>query len=483
MKPPVLQSGLALIVLGACTVVGPDHVPPEVDLDPAWREEGPGLSAEEADLAAWWREFGDPKLASLVERALAGNLEVAAAVARILEARALRGATGAGLWPEADLRASFRREQDSLSTAFSRFGAIRTSELLSLGLDASWEIDLFGHVARETEAADAELHGRVESWRDARVSLAGECALRYVELRTAQERRRVARDNIAIQERTVALARARFDAGLVAESDVEQALANLAATRSRVPDLELAERVAENRLALLLGLVPGALAAELSDPRPIPVPPPTIMVGVPAGLVRRRPDIRRAEREVARETARIGAIEAELYPRLLLTGTLGVEAEELRDLVDGPSAIFGIGPSISWRLFDAGRIRRRAEAQDFRRKEALIRFDATVLKAVEEVETSMTAFVRGQVKRGILEEGREAARRSVRLASVQYEQGLSDFQAVLESERALADFEDRLAEVEGSISAAAIAVYKALGGGVPESEEAPSVAAALPGSW
>lgn len=459
---------LAAMLASACTVVGPDYIPPETSIAGSYQEAGPRFREESADLSGWWTRFGDPQLDALIDRAARGNLDVAEAVLRIQEARALRGAAAAEALPSMDARTSFRRTQDSENTSFGQFRTIRTSEIWDLGFDASWEIDLFGRVARQVEASDAEIEGLVASARDALVSLYGECALQYVDLCTARERMRIARENIRIQERTLSIARARYEAGLVSQSDVEQATANLANTRARIPDLEVAERVAENRIAVLLGLQPGALAEELRPGRGIPVPPATIATGMPADLIRRRPDIRRAEREIARQTALIGAIEAELYPRIILSGSFGVESELLENLPKGSSVGFGFGPSIAWNLFDGGRTRRRMEAQDSRREQALLRFDATLLRAVEEVENAMTAFVRRQAHREILREGMLSARRAVELAAVQYEQGLSDFQVVLESERTLADFEDRLALVEGEISRHAVSLFKALGGGPPE---------------
>jgi outer membrane protein TolC len=228
---------------------------------------------------------------------------------------------------------------------------------------------------------------------------------------------------------------------------------------------------------VLLGLVPGALAPELAAPKPIPVPPSKVALGVPADLVRRRADIRQAERVLAAETARIGVAEADLYPRLTLFGNLGVETGDLGELADGGSVVFGFGPSIRWNLFDGGRIRGRVEAQDARREQALVRWERTVLLALEEAENAMTSFVREQARRDSLVQGTAHIRDAVGLAQTEYREGLVDFQVVVDSERALADAEDEVARSEATISTSLVRLYKALGGGWEHAGPFPAEAA------
>lgn len=471
-----LAPWVAAASLAACRTVGPDHEAPETALPAAWRDAPEaGLAAGTPELAAWWATFGDPVLADLVERAVSGGLELRDALARIREARALRGVAASERFPVLDGELRFERRGESENTPLGGF--VPDSDLYSAGFDASWEIDLWGRVRRSVEAADADLASAVEDARDVAVSVAAEVAATYVALRANQRRLEIARENVSLQEETLQVVSGRFEAGLVDESDVAQARANVETTRSRLPDLEIGSRVAENRLAVLLGRPPGSLAAELEEPRPIPVPPASIAVGVPADLLRRRADVRRAERVLAAETARIGMAEGDLYPRLTLFGALGVAAESSSDLADADSSFFGIGPSLRWNLFDGGGLRNRVAAQEARAEAALVRWERTVLAALEETENAMTAFVREQSRRDFLLEAVAQSRLAVELAQVRYVEGLSDFQAVLDSERALARLEDDLAVSEASITASSIGLYKSLGGGFEGGPPSPALAA------
>ncbi|HZN38219.1 MAG TPA: efflux transporter outer membrane subunit [Planctomycetota bacterium] len=452
-----------LLAFAASCTVGPDYKPPEVTTPAAYREAGTGLSADAADLTQWWKQLGDPLLDKLVERAANQSLDLKEALARVNELRALRGATAAELWPTVDARAGYQRRQDSENTPFGSFATDFDS--YTAGIDASWELDLWGRVQRSIEAADADLQAEVETLRGVLVSVIGEVAANYVQLRSLQERVVIAQNNLALQERTLALVEARFSSGLVTERDVAQARANVSATRARVPALEIDARAAENRLAVLLGMAPGALAAELAAAAPIPVPPVRVAVGVPSDVVRRRPDIRAAERQLAAETARIGVAEGDLYPRLSLFGTFGFESDEVKTLFDGDSFTMGVGPAIKWNIFDAGGIRNRIAAQDARTQQALARWERTVLVAVEEVENAMTGFVREQVRVAHLREAATQARRAAEVASAQYTAGLTDFQNVVDFERATAELEDQLTQSRALITNNLIALYRALGGG------------------
>lgn len=459
-----LATALGALVLAGCTVVGRDHEAPETELPQQFLEQpGAAVLRDDPELAHWWRRLDDPILNGLVERAAAGSLDLRAALARVREARALRGVARSEYWPTVDLSGSYTRLDESENTPFGSFAEER--DVHDARLDASWELDLWGRVRRSVEAADADLAATIEDARDVQVSVAAEVALAYVDLRAYQRRFELARTNVALQEETLDLVRARFDAGLVGERDVAQALTNLQTTRSRVPQLEVGARAAENRLAVLLGVAPGTLSAELSLASAIPVAPLQVAVGVPAELLRRRPDIRRAERALAAETARVGVAEGDLYPRLSLFGNLGFQAEDAADLFESDSRVFGIGPSLRWNVFSAGRLRDRVEAQEARVQQAAAAWEGTVLAALEETENALAAFVREQSRRSSLSEAAAHARRSVELARTQYTEGLSDFQAVLDSERALADLEDTLAQSSAAITTHLVRLYKALGGG------------------
>ena len=455
---------LAALLAAGCAAVGPDYEPPRAEVPAAWREPpgNGGLAAAPAELAAWWTHFGDPVLDRLVERAARENLDLRTALARVREARALRGIAAGERLPSVDLDAAYQRRGDSENTPFGAFATEFDRYTISLG--AAWEVDLWGRVRRADEAADADLGATIEDARDVFVLVAAETAAAYVDVRAFQRRLDVARTNVALQEQTLALVQARFDAGLVRERDVAQATTNVEATRSRVPALEAGLRAAENRLAVLLGRSPGEME-ELARTAPIPVPPARVAVGVPADLLRRRADVRRAERVLAAETARIGVAEGDLYPRLSLLGSLGLEADHVGEVFDGDSRVFGIGPSLRWNLFDGGRLRNRVRAQDARAEQALLQWQSTVLTALEETENAMTAFVREQARRAALLAAQTQARRSVELARAQYRDGLSDFQPVLDSERTLAELEDEVAQSEAAIANSLVRLYRALGGG------------------
>jgi NodT family efflux transporter outer membrane factor (OMF) lipoprotein len=467
---------LAALAIAGCKAVGPDYDPPEAAVPAAWREEpGSGLAGGAADLARWWKRLGDPVLDDLVERAIGQGLDLRAALARVLEARALRGAAAGERYPVLDAALSYEHRRESENTPFGAFA--RDTDIHSAGLDASWELDLWGRVRRSVEAADAELGASVENARDVAVTVAAETALAYVELRAFQTRAAIARTNVSLQEQTLEIVRARFESGLVSERDVAQAATNVETTRSRVPALEVGLRAAENRLAVLLGLPPGALAAELAEPRPIPLPGVELAVGVPADLLRRRADVRRAERALAAEVARIGVAEAELYPQLTLAGSLGLASDGASKLLEGDSGAYAIGPSIRWNLFDGGRLRHRVRAQDARAAQAYVAWERTVLAALEEAENAMTVFVREQARRRSLGQAADQARRAVELAQTEYREGLSDFQAVLDSERTLAALEDDLAVSDASITTSMVALCKALGGGFEHEPFASAIAA------
>jgi multidrug efflux system outer membrane protein len=459
----VAAAGLLLALAASCTV-GPDYRAPEIATLPAgYRENDAALTAETADLARWWQQLGDPLLDRLVERAAQQSLDLKEALARVNELRALRGATAAELWPTVDARAGYQRRTDSENTPFGSFAT--SYDRYTAGADVSWEIDLWGRVQRSVEAADADLQAEVETMRGVLVSVIGEVAANYVQLRSLQERVTIAQSNLQLQQRTLALVEARFASGLVTERDVAQARANVAATRARVPALEISARAAENRLAVLLGMAPGALAAELVAAAPIPVPPVRVAVGVPSDVVRRRPDIRAAERQLAAETARVGVAEGDLYPRLSLLGTFGFESDDPDTLLERSSFTMGVGPDIRWNVFDAGRVRNRIAAQDARTQQALARWERTVLIAVEEVENAMTGFVREQVRVAHLAEAATQARRAAEVASAQYTAGLTDFQNVVDFERATAELEDQLTQSRAAITTNLVALYRALGGG------------------
>jgi NodT family efflux transporter outer membrane factor (OMF) lipoprotein len=463
-------AALAAALNSACAAVGPDYEVPELRLPETWQApQEAGLTAGPADPVAWWRRFDDPLLPVLVEQALTQNLDLRASLARLGSARALRGVAAAEAWPQVDARAGYEARRESENTPFGAF--IPTTDIHAAGFDAAWELDLWGRVRRSVEAASLDIEASEAEVRAAALSVAAEVARTYVELRAAQRRLGIARDNLTLQNQTLDLVRARLEAGLVGERDVAQAATNVETTRSRLPQLEAAANVARHRLAVLLGQAPGSLPAELAEPRALPGLPASLAVGAPADLLRRRPDLRRAERRFAAEVARIGIAEADFYPRLVLSGTIGLASDGAADFFDEDSGVLGFGPSLRWNLFDGGRLRNRVRALEASAEAAQIDYEQTVLLAIEETENAMDGFVREQARRDALARAAAEARRAVGLAQTQYREGLTDFQAVLDSERIVATIEDDLASSDAAVATRAIAVFKALGGGFGEPGE------------
>jgi len=461
----------ALLALGfAGCAVGPDYVAPQISAPQAWHAELQGsATAQPADpqvLASWWTTLNDPILTSLIDRAVQGNLDLKKAQARVREARARRGKSQADLFPTLNATGSGTSSRGSANITTDR-GSVEISarESYSVGLDASWEVDVFGGVRRSVEAATADLQASGEDLRNVLVSLLGEVALNYIEVRTFQVRLAVAEANLAAQTETYELTAIRVQAGLTTALDLEQAKYNLESTRSQTPTLQSGLEEAKNRLAILLGEHPGAVHAELAARQPIPVPPLEVAIGVPADLLRRRPDIRQAERKLASQTAQIGVATAELYPKFSLVGSIGFSALDLTNLLSATSRAYSIGPSVSWRLFDAGAVRKNIEVQSALQEQALIQYEATVLTALEEVEKALVAFVEEQRRREALREASQAAARAVALAQAQYGAGMVDFRSVLDAQRSLLSLQDQLVQSEGTIAANVVRLYKALGGG------------------
>jgi NodT family efflux transporter outer membrane factor (OMF) lipoprotein len=459
-----------LLGIFAGCAVGTDYVAPEIAMPPAWHAElAGGATSEQMDpqtLASWWTMLNDPILTSLIDRAVRGNLDLKKAQARVREARGRRGINQAHLFPtlNATGSATYSRGSGSVSTAQGSY-AISAQDSYSIGLDASWEVDVFGGVRRSVEAATADLQASGEDLRNVLVSLLGEVALNYIEARTFQARLAVAEANLAAQTETYELTAVRVEAGLTTALDVEQATYNLESTRSQIPTLQSGLEEAKNRLAILLGEHPGAVHTELAARQPLPVPPLEVAVGVPADLLRRRPDVRHAERKLAAQTAQIGVVTAELYPKFSLVGSIGLNALDLTNLFSAASRAYSIGPTVSWRLFDAGAIRKNIEVQSALQDQALIQYEATVLTALEEVENALVAFVEEQRRREALRDAARAAERALALAQAQYGAGMVDFRSVLDAQRSLLSLQDQLAQSEGTVTSNVVRLYKALGGG------------------
>lgn len=457
-----LSAGLSL---AACVTVGPDYAPPAMDVPAAWNRLDKTAHPETeaapvGDLGRWWRTLKDPLLSELVEEALRGSPDMRSAGAKLREARARRDVAAAGFFPEVTASATYRRSRSSEDT-----GGGETRELFSAGFDATWELDVFGAVRRGVEAAEADLSSTEATLQDTRVTLAAETARNYVEVRTQQILLRIARNNLASQSETLQLTEWRAQAGLVGSQDVEQARTSREQTRALIPRLEAALAEAEHRLEVLLGKAPGTMHARLGTEGRLPAVPEKIAVGIPADTLRRRPDVRSAERRLAAETARVGVAEAARYPSFTLSGTIGLEALTLSAIGNSGSATHSLLAGITAPLFNAGRLRSQVEIQDAVREQALVTYEKTILGALKDVENALVALARSSERGEALEKAAASARTAEQLARQRYSSGLIDFQSVLDTQRTVLTVEESLASTRSESVLALISLYKALGGG------------------
>ncbi len=464
----LLFAGSGIVLLNGCISVGPDYEPPETSMPDAWHEAVlEEVESGDPNLQTWWTVFGDEKLNDLISKASTNNLDLKTAAARIEQAAALHGVSASQYWPDIVADASAT--------------AIRTSpmqgnfedEAYQAGLSMAWELDLWGRIRRSVESADASLQASVENYRDILVLLYADIAKNYIHVRTLQARITFAENNLKAQLETMTLTKNRFDAGLVPSLDVSQSQLNSSRTESAIPPLKQSLIEAINRLSVLTGDMPYALLRELEAPQPIPAcTGAQIVRGLPADLLRQRPDIRRAERELASQNARIGATKADLYPTLTLPGTLAIQSLGGGDLFSSDNVTYGFGPQLRWNIFNGRRIRSQIDAEEAGTKAALYVYEQTVLLALEETEDSMAAFANEQDRVQSLETAAAAAEKSVALVTELYKSGLTDFQNVLNMEQALLVQQDALATSRGLISLNLVGIYKALGGGwTPPTEE------------
>jgi NodT family efflux transporter outer membrane factor (OMF) lipoprotein len=469
-----LIAGAALTTVGGCAMVGPDYQVPALSLPPAWSNsaagETPMATERREDLSRWWERLDDPILTGLIAQALEANLDLRSAQARLRESRARRDFARAQLSPSVtgSAAASGTRISDTDTTI----------EFYTVGFDATWEIDVFGGRRRALEAAEADLRSSADTLDATRVTLAAEVARNYVDVRAFQTRLAIARDNLTSQSETLQLTEWRREAGLVGSLDVEQARANREQTRAQLPSLDTSVAEAQHRLAILLGLPPGTLQERLAAAGAIPAAPAQIAIGIPADVLRQRPDVRAAERTLAAETARIGQAEAARYPSFQLSGAIRLDAASLHALTSGATALGSLLAGVTAPIFDAGRLRQLVEIQREVQVQAQVSYESTVLTALEEVENALVGFGNSLARRAALAEARTAARNAALLARYRYSAGLIDFQVVLDTERSVLTIEDSLATSEADRVLALIQLYKALGGGWTPAADAGSDAPA-----
>ena len=471
-----LAAVTAVVLLSGCTAVGPDYVTPAAPQTETWVEaKDENVKSEAGDFSTWWTVFNDPVLNRLVDLAYNDNLTLRAAGLRILEARASLGIAVGEQYPQVqDATGGYSREVISKNAPNAAFSD-RDFDNLSVGLDASWEIDFWGRFRRGIQSADATLGATLADYDDFLVTLTAEVATTYVLIREFEERIALARENVRVQEDSLNISDIRFRAGAVTELDVSQALALLRDTQALIPFLETLLRQAQNALSVLLGRPPSELREILGEPGTIPQAPAEVALGIPAELLRRRPDIRSAELDAAAQSARIGIAKADLYPRFTLAGFVGFNTSDaggaasnnasLTDLFDSDSLTGFIGPSVRWPIFNYGRLTNNVRIQDARFQELVINYQDTVLRAYQEVEDSLIAFLRAQDQTRFLNESVTASQRSVELSLLQYREGITDYVRVLDAQRFLVSQQDRAAESRSTIARSLIGTYKALGGG------------------
>ncbi|MBL8841913.1 MAG: efflux transporter outer membrane subunit [Planctomycetes bacterium] len=469
-----MAHGLPFLLAG-CTV-GPDYAPPQPALPSAYAAAAGGAGdASSAEVAAvaeplprdWWLEFRDPTLALLVEQALVRSPDLRVAAARVREARALQGVALGPQLPEVGANAAATRSRRAEEGSFFPIprSVQRESSLWEAGFDASYEFDLFGRVERTVEAAGADVAAAEAAADGAALTLVAEVARRYVELRAAQQRLALAGRHLSLQEEDGAVARARAAAGVADSLAADEADAAARATEATLPRLAREVELARHQLATLLALPPAELPGALRDAASALPSPPPIAAGVPAALLAKRPDLRRAERELAAATARVGIATADLYPRLTLNGGLGLESLRIGTLGETGSSTWSVGPALDWPLFQNGRLRQAIAAADARVEQAAARFEQAVIGALVEVEDALSARAREGERRSALAAAKDAAQRALDSSRALFARGLVDSLHVIHAEeRLLSTADEEVLAASGELLAA-IALAKALGGG------------------
>jgi outer membrane protein, multidrug efflux system len=476
----------AVAAVSGC-VVGPEHQTPQTAVPERFENQiastqpttQPATQSGDANqavsLADWWKLFKDPTLNELIARATESSLDLRIASARLAEVRAQRGVVAADRSVTVDASGAYARRQNSanvVSPSARRFSnAGDDTNYFQAGFDADWEIDIFGRVERSVQAADADVLAAEESRSAVLVSLTAEVAREYMELRGYQKRIAIAQKNVAVQQQNYDLTSSRAQAGLVTQLDVAQAEAQLATTAAQIPALASAAAQSRHRLAVLLGVAPQGVSVSLLSEGPIPYAETSLAVGLPSDLLRRRPDIRQAERKLQAATARIGEAEADLLPRFSLTGAFGLESISAADFLSHNSIYYSIGPTIRWPIFNAGRLRANVRVQNARQELALAEYQSAVISALSDVEDALVSQLNEQSRARSLRRAVDASSTALSLSQELYSRGLSDFLQVLEAQRTLYSAEDQLAQSQRTLAVSQVQLYKALGGGWQVSSE------------
>lgn len=456
-----------LLNLGGCTMLGPDFQTPEARVPARWSGEESELFKKptKEDSVAWWREFDDPMLDELIELAYNQNLTLRSAGLRILEARAQLGLVKGSLYPQLQ-----ELNGDLVTIGTTGPAEDRYYNAASLGFDVGWEIDFWGKFRRSIESADSNLMAFIADYDDLLVSLTAEVARTYVNIRTQEERISLAEKNAELQQKSLKLVELQLEAGVVTELDVLQAKTLLSSTLATIPNFRATLATFKNSLAVLLGILPEDVNSILRSGSGIPEHSTEIGLGAPAELLRRRPDVRRAEMQAAAQSAQIGIARTELFPSFTLFGSLGWSSNDmgsnsLGDIFDSSSFSYNFGPAFKWSIFNYGRLKNQVRVQDARFEQLLVNYQNSVLNAAREVEDAMQSLNEAHLEVELLEQGVATSERSTQLSMLQYEEGLADYQRVLDSTRSLTQKQDQYAQTKGKIATLTIGLYKAFGGG------------------
>jgi NodT family efflux transporter outer membrane factor (OMF) lipoprotein len=463
---------MSVLLLSGCTTVGPNYLRPKVEVSENWMEAGDKqVKSEAADYRKWWQVFNDPVLDRLIDRAYRENLPLRIAGVRVLEARAQLGIATGELYPQIQQAfGSVENIRVSARSPIAGSGAPLTYRQAEIGVQASWELDFWGKFRRAIESANANWLATIADYDNVLVSLTADVANAYILIRALEKRINIAHQNVETQRESLKIAEAKLHYGTASQLDVEQAKTVLNDTLASIPSLETQLRQAKNGLSILLGLPPGGTDELLTGPSEIPVSPPEVAVGIPTDLLRRRPDIRSAELQAKAQGALIGVAKADLYPAFSLTGFFGFLSSDvgrfsLSDIFQWKSRAAQIGPSFQWDIFNYGRITNNVRVQDARFQQSLIGYQNTVLRAQQEAEDGLIAFLRAQERADFLAQSTAAAKRALDLSVLQYREGTKDFTTVLVAQQALLNEQDNLATTLGNISSSLVGVYRALGGG------------------
>lgn len=460
----LLTIGLFSLSIGLSScMVGPDYTIPETaDSISISTIVYPDVRFEQTDLSHWWDIFNDEQLSSLISRGEAKNLDIQIAVARIKEARATLGIQDSSLYPAVDANGgiAWGKESESLNPL-----ATSSQTQYKLTADASWEIDLFGRIRRSIEAATADYQASWEEHNNVLITIRAEIATNYLSYRSLQAQLETAKKNIASQQGMLSLTQVRYDNGISTYLDVAQAASVLASTEAELPLLRIQLMQNITALSVLTGVSSDILRQQMQLIQPVPLPATVLTIGIPAERIRQRPDVKKAERQLAAQTARIGVATADLYPSFSLLGSLGLSSLSTGDFFTSGSQVYGIGPSLTWNIFDMGRIRQNIAVQDARTEQALLSYELTMLKAIKEVEDSLTGFHEQQERLKALDRFVATSLETLDMSTKLYKDGLTPFQDVLDAQRALLDAESSQDQATGNSAIQLVSLYKALAGG------------------